>query len=57
MLGVGGTKPRDRRRGHGTFPTDRPPVVGRSGRGPGEVRLDILELAYGATLETVIEHR
>jgi hypothetical protein len=33
MRGVDGTKPRDRRRGHGTFPTDRPPVVGRSAGG------------------------
>ena len=42
------------RRGHGTFPNDRPPVAGVVGRQSGEVRLDVVGSASGAELEEVI---
>lgn len=43
----------NKRRGHGTFENDRPPVVGVVGRESGEVRLKAVEHTDGATLEAV----
>src|SRR5512135_1058338 len=43
----------NRRRGHGTFATDRPPVAGVVGRESGEVRLEVIESASGAELEAI----
>src|SRR5947209_14811179 len=45
----------NRRRGHGTFANDRPPVAGVVGRESGEVRLDVIGSASGAELEEVVE--
>src|SRR5262245_50055479 len=45
----------NRRPGHGTFATDRPPVAGVVGRESGEVRLDVIASASGAELEQVID--
>jgi hypothetical protein len=44
----------NRRRGHGTFATDRPPIVGVIGRASGEARLEVVEHADGVTLEAVV---
>src|SRR3954451_24308166 len=41
----------NKRRGHGTYENDRPPVVGIVGRPSGEVRLEVVEHADQATLE------
>ena len=41
----------NRRRGHGTFANDRPPVTGVVGRESGEVRLEVVEHSDRATLE------
>jgi transposase len=41
----------NKRRGHGTYENDRPPVVGIVGRRSGEVRLKVVEHADQATLE------
>lgn len=43
----------NKRRGHGTFENDRPPVVGVIGRESGEVRLKAVEHTDGVTLEGV----
>lgn len=43
----------NKRRGHGTFDNDRPPVVGVVGRESGEVRMDAVEHTDKATLEDV----
>src|SRR5512135_3053665 len=45
----------NRRRGHGTFANDRPPIAGVVGRGSGEFRSEVLDHADGAELEEVIE--
>jgi transposase len=45
----------NRRRGHGTFANDRPPVAGVVGRESGEVRLDVIASAGGAELEEIVE--
>jgi transposase-like protein len=45
----------NRRRGHGTFANDRPPVAGVVGRESGEVRLEVIETASGAELEATID--
>jgi transposase len=45
----------DRRRGHGTFATDRPPVAGVVGRGSGEVRLEVIESAGASELDAIID--
>lgn len=45
----------NRRRGHGTFANDRPPVAGVVGRDSGEVRLEVLGSACGAELEEVVD--
>jgi hypothetical protein len=44
-----------RRRGHGTFANDRPPLAGVVGRESGEFRSEMLDHADGAELEEVIE--
>jgi transposase-like protein len=45
----------NRRRGHGTFANDRPPVAGVVGRESGEVRLEVIDSASGAELEEIID--
>jgi transposase len=45
----------NRRRGHGTFANDRPPVAGVIGRDSGEVRLEVIDSAGGAELEEVLD--
>jgi transposase len=45
----------NRRRGHGTFANDRPPIAGVVGRESGEFRSEMLDHADGAELEEVIE--
>jgi transposase len=45
----------NRRRGHGTFANDRPPIAGVVGRESGEFRSEVLDHADGAELEEVIE--
>lgn len=40
----------NKRRGHGTYANDRPPVVGTVGRASGECRLRVCERTDGATL-------
>ncbi|HMB04686.1 MAG TPA: transposase, partial [Isosphaeraceae bacterium] len=45
----------NRRRGHGTFATDRPPVARVVGRESGKARLDVVDRADGATLVMVVE--
>jgi transposase len=45
----------NRRRGHGTFANDRPPIAGVVGRESGEFRSEVLDHADGAELEGVIE--
>jgi transposase-like protein len=45
----------NRRRGHGTFATDRPPIAGVVGRESGEVRLEVIESASASELEAVID--
>jgi ISXO2 transposase-like protein len=44
-----------RRRGHGTFANDRPPIAGVVGRESGEVCLEVIESASGAELEEVLD--
>jgi hypothetical protein len=45
----------NRRRGHGTFANDRPPVAGVVGRDSGEARLEVLASSGGAELDEVID--
>src|SRR5947209_17245072 len=45
----------NRRRGHGTFATDRPPVAGVVGRESGELRMEVVETASGGELNEVID--
>src|SRR3954463_4775644 len=45
----------NRRRGHGTFENDRPPIAGVVGRESGEFRSEVLDHADAAELEEVIE--
>src|SRR5512143_2838460 len=45
----------NRRRGHGTFANDRPPVAGVVGREAGEVRLEVIASAGGAELEEIVD--
>src|SRR3954471_2501606 len=45
----------NRRRGHGTFATDRPPVAGVVGRESGELRMEVVETASAADLEGLID--
>src|SRR4051812_24098743 len=41
----------NKRRGHGTFANDRPPVAGIIGRESGQVRLEVIGNSDRATLE------
>ena len=45
----------NRRRGHGTFANDRPPIAGVVGRESGEFRSEVLDHADRAELEVIIE--
>ena len=45
----------NRRRGHGTFANDRPPIAGVVGRESGAFRSEVLDHADAAELEEVIE--
>jgi transposase len=45
----------NKRRGHGTYDTDRPPVVGVVGRETGRAYLEVIGNADRATLERVVE--
>jgi transposase len=45
----------NKRRGHGTFANDRPPVAGVVGRDSGEVRLEVIGHADQATLEEGVD--
>ncbi len=45
----------NKRRGHGTYENDRPPVVGTVGRESGQVRLRVVHHTDGATLRPHIE--
>nr|WP_231749928.1 transposase [Tautonia plasticadhaerens] len=45
----------NRRRGHGTFADDRPPIAGVVGRRSGEFRSEVLGHANAAELEEVID--
>ena len=45
----------NRRRGHGTFANDRPPVAGVVGRQSGEIRLDVIESSGGAEWEEIVD--
>jgi transposase len=45
----------NKRRGHGTYQNDRPPVVGTVGRGSGQVRLRVVKRTDGATLKRHVE--
>jgi transposase len=60
--GIGHDDPSDpprrrahRRRGHGPFATDRPPIAGVVGRESGEVRLEVIESASGSELEAIMD--
>ena len=45
----------NRRRGHGTFANDRPPIAGVVGRQSGQFRSEVLDHADGAELQEVID--
>src|SRR3954451_10146911 len=45
----------NRRRGHGTFENDRPPIAGVVGRESGEFRSEVLDHADAVELEMVVE--
>jgi transposase-like protein len=45
----------NKRRGHGTYDTDRPPVAGVVGRETGQAYLEVIGNADRATLERVVE--
>jgi transposase len=45
----------NKRRGHGTFASDRPPIAGVVGRASGQVRLRVVGNADRATLEEGVE--
>jgi transposase len=45
----------NKRRGHGTFANDRPPIAGVVGRESGHVRLEVIDNADRATLEDEVE--
>jgi transposase len=45
----------NKRRGHGTFANDRPPVAGVFGRGSGLAHLEVLANSDGANLVRVVE--
>ena len=45
----------NKRRGHGTYANDRPPVVGTVGRRSGQVRLRVVKRTDAATLRTHVQ--
>ena len=45
----------NKRRGHGTYDNDRPPVIGTVGRESGEIRLEVAHHTNRATLQAHIE--
>ena len=45
----------NKRRGHGTYENDRPPVLGTVGRQSGQVRLRVVHHTDGATLRPHVE--
>ena len=45
----------NRRRGHGTFANDRPPVAGMVGRESGEIRLEVVESASADELDEFVD--
>jgi hypothetical protein len=45
----------NRRRGHGSFANDRPPVAGMVGRESGEVRLEVVDSAGSAELDEFVD--
>jgi transposase len=45
----------NRRRGHGTFATDRPPIAGVVGRDSGQVRLEVIDAANSVELDDAID--
>jgi ISXO2 transposase-like protein len=44
----------NKRRGHGTYASDRPPVCGVAGRDSGRVKLTVVGNSDGPTLERVV---
>jgi transposase len=46
----------NKRRGHGTFDNDRPPVAGVVGRDSGEIRIEVIHNADKETLEEVVDN-
>src|SRR5262245_19749623 len=46
----------NKRKGHGTYANDRPPVVGTVGRQSGQVRLRVVKQTNGKTLKQHIAH-
>lgn len=44
----------NKRRGHGTYANDRPPVCGVAGRDSGQVKLTVVRNSDGPTLERVV---
>ena len=45
----------NKRRGHGTYENDRPPIVGTAGRGSGQCRLRVVETTDKKTLHDHIK--
>ena len=45
----------NKRRGHGTYATDRPPILGIVGRTSGDLRVMVLHHADAATLAPLVE--
>jgi len=45
----------NKRRGHGTFANDRPPVAGVVGRESGEIRLEVIASAGAAELDEIVD--
>jgi transposase-like protein len=45
----------NKRRGHGTFANDRPPVAGMVGRDSGEIRLEVVASAGAAELDEFVD--
>ena len=45
----------NKRRGHGTYANDRPPIIGTVGRASGQVRLQVIKRTDGDTLTQHVE--
>ncbi len=45
----------NKRRGHGTYANDRPPIIGTVGRDSGEVRLQVIHHTDSATLRAHVQ--